>query len=129
MGFFGKIFKKKDNYDDLDLDDFKSSLDTGSGQSSFSQDKGSFGYGSSLADHEYIGHGQGFQSQPQEQSSFSQQPRQPYYQHQEQPAQQAGSIQKEFEIINSKLEMLKVLLESINQRLYALEKQNEKRRF
>jgi hypothetical protein len=120
MGFFGKIFKKKDSYDDLDLDDFKSSLDTGSGQSSFSQDKGSFGSGSSLADHEYSGHGQGFQSQ---------QPRQPYYQHQEQPAQQAGSIQKEFEIINSKLEMLKVLLESINQRLYALEKQNEKRRF
>ena len=36
-------------------------------------------------------------------------------------------IQKELEVISSKIETLKVLLENINQRLYVLENQNARR--
>ena len=38
-------------------------------------------------------------------------------------------IQKELEVISSKIETLKVLLENINQRLYVLENQQNARRF
>ncbi len=43
--------------------------------------------------------------------------------------QELLQIQKELEVISSKIETMKVLLENINQRLYVLENQQNARRF
>ncbi|HDP73848.1 MAG TPA: hypothetical protein ENN46_02725 [Candidatus Woesearchaeota archaeon] len=137
MAFFKRLFRKRNPYADLDLDDFKSSLDAdlpgtsksvdskspydSSGSSTQTPELGNFYSRDYTNPESQIGSQQGFSSgQHQGYGYYSQ----------AQPQQNSQqSIQKEFEIINSKLEMLKVLLESINQRLYMLEKQNEKRRF
>jgi len=112
MGFFSKLafWKKKDEFESMGLGEKAIGL----GQNPAAHD---LGLGPTPGG---IEGGYGLPTQPQ-QPSFQQAPPQPQFQQPISPQPAGVGAEKDLEVISSKLDALRVYLDSINQRLANLE--------
>ena len=126
MGIFGKLafWKKKDEFDDLGLG---KGDDMGMPDLGMGGDTG-MGMQAQGMGHESYGHEQFSPSPGQRAPSYASSPYQPSFQQQpfqqsypQQPSYGDAGAGKDIEVISSKLDALRALMDSINQRLANLE--------